>query len=182
MGALLEVQGVEKSSGLLKAVDGLSLEARAGPMAGALRPPGPGRRRDRDLSKGNQQKMLLGFLFWFALLTTIAAIMDDPHTSMRTQFMFLPMLPLIPAFSAISDPGAGWVRILGVLPPTSSAVLPVRLVTGEVPWWEVLVAAVLLVGAVWAMIRLAGPVFRTGMLMYGKEPTWGEVRRWIREA
>ena len=126
--------------------------------------------------------MLLGFLFWFALLTAIAAIMDDPHTSMRTQFMFLPMLPLIPAFSAISDPEATWVRILGLLPPTSSAVLPVRMVTGEVPWWEVGLAVVLLVAAVWAMSRVAGRVFRTGMLMYGKEPTWGEVRRWIGEA
>lgn len=56
------------------------------------------------------------------------------------------------------------------------------MVTGEVPWWEVGLAVVLLVAAVWAMSRVAGRVFRTGMLMYGKEPSWGEVRRWIREA
>ena len=27
----------------------------------------------------------------------------------------------------------------------------------------------------------AGKVFHLGMLMYGKEPTWAEVRRWMRE-
>lgn len=125
--------------------------------------------------------ILGGFLFWFALMTAIAAIMDDPHTSNRTQFMFLPVLPLIPAFLAVGDPGAAWVRILAILPPTSSAVLPVRMLMTEVPWWEVGVAALLLVLAVRAMSRLAGRVFRLGMLMYGKEPTWSEVRRWMFE-
>jgi ABC-2 type transport system permease protein len=124
----------------------------------------------------------LGFLFWFALLVAVAAIMEDPHTSMRTQFMFLPVLPMIPAFMGVGDPDATWMRILGILPPTSSAVLPVRLLVTEVPWWEVGLTLALLGFAVWVMSRLAGRVFRVGMLMYGKEPSWGEVRRWIREA
>ncbi len=126
--------------------------------------------------------ILGGFLFWFALMTAVAAIMDDPHTSNRTQFMLLPVLPLIPAFLAVGDPGAAWVRILAILPPTSGAVLPVRMLMTEVPWWEVGVAALLLVLAVRGMSRLAGRVFRLGMLMYGKEPTWSEVRRWMFEA
>jgi ABC-2 type transport system permease protein len=124
----------------------------------------------------------LGFLFWFALLVAVAAIMEDPHTSMRTQFMFLPMLPLIPAFLGVGDADATWMRVLGILPPTSSAVLPVRILVTEVPWWEVGLSLALLCLAVWAMSRIAGRVFRVGMLMYGKEPTWGEVRRWVREA
>lgn len=123
-----------------------------------------------------------GFLFWFALMTAIAAIMEDPHTSNRTQFMFLPVLPLIPAFMAVSDPGATWIRVLGIIPPTSGAVLPVRLLVAEVPWWEVLLAAVLLALAIRLMSRLAGRIFRLGMLMYGKEPSWTEIRRWLSDA
>jgi ABC-2 type transport system permease protein len=46
---------------------------------------------------------------------------------------------------------------------------------------EVALAVLLLVGAVWLMRRAAGKVFHLGMLMYGKEPTWAEVRRWMRE-
>jgi ABC-2 type transport system permease protein len=51
----------------------------------------------------------------------------------------------------------------------------------RVPAWEVALAIVLLMGAVWILRRLAGKVFHLGMLMYGKEPSWGEVRRWMRE-
>lgn len=126
--------------------------------------------------------VLLGFLFWFAILTAVAAIMEDPHTSNRNQFMFLPVLPMIPAFMAVGDPDAAWARILSVVPPTSGAVLPVRLMVTEVAWWEFTLAVALLVAAIWLIRRLAGKVFRLGMLMYGKEPTWGEVRRWLGEA
>lgn len=126
--------------------------------------------------------VFLGFLFWFAVLTAVAAIMDDPHTSNRNQLMFLPILPMIPAFMAVADPGAAWVRILGVLPPTSGSVLPVRLMVTDVPWWEFVLAVTLMCGAIWLIRRLAAKVFRLGMLMYGKEPTWREVKRWMREA
>jgi ABC-2 type transport system permease protein len=124
----------------------------------------------------------LGFLFWFAFLTAVAAIVDDPHTSTRNQLLFLPMLAAVPAFMAIGDASATWIRTLAILPPTSAAVLPVRLLVTDVAAWEPALALLLLAGAIWLMRRAAGKVFRLGMLMYGKEPSWAEVRRWIREA
>jgi ABC-2 type transport system permease protein len=124
----------------------------------------------------------LGFLFWFAFLTAVAAIVDDPHTSTRNQLLFLPMLAVVPAFMAIGDANAGWIRTLAVVPPTSAAVLPVRLLVTDVAIWEPALALLLLAIAIWLIRRAAGKVFRLGMLMYGKEPSWAEVRRWIREA
>lgn len=124
----------------------------------------------------------IGFLFWFAFLAAVAAVVDDPHTSTRNQLLFLPMLPMVPAFVAVGDPGAIWIRVLSVVPPTSSAVLPVRLLVTEVPWWEIAVTLALLLGATLFIRRMAGRVFRLGMLMYGKEPSWREIRRWLRES
>jgi ABC-2 type transport system permease protein len=126
--------------------------------------------------------ILLGYLFWFAFLTAVAAIMDDPHTSTRNQFLFLPILAMIPAFAAVTDAGATWVRVLALLPPTSAAVMPARMLLTDVPWWEVATAALLLVALGLVVRRAAGKVFRLAMLMYGKEPAWSEVRRWLREA
>jgi ABC-2 type transport system permease protein len=126
--------------------------------------------------------IFLGYLFWFAFMTAVAAIIDDPHTSTRNQLIFLPMLAMVPAFLAVSDPAAAWVRVLALVPPTSAAVMPVRLLVAEVPWWETLAAAALLLGAIWLVRVAAARVFRLGMLMYGKEPSWTEVRRWLREA
>jgi ABC-2 type transport system permease protein len=39
----------------------------------------------------------------------------------------------------------------------------------------------LLAGAAWLFRRLAGKVFATGMLLYGKEPSLAEMVRWARE-
>ena len=126
--------------------------------------------------------ILLGYLFWFAFLTAVAALMDDPHTSTRNQFLLLPILAVVPAFVTLTDPSATWARILGLLPPTSAAVMPARLLVTDVPWWEVGLAVVLLVALGLLVRRAAGKIFRLAMLMYGKEPAWSEVRKWLREA
>ncbi len=126
--------------------------------------------------------ILLGYFFWFAFLTAVAALVDDPHNSNRSQLLFLPMLASVPAFMAVSDPTAAWVRVLALAPPTSSAVMPARMLVTDVPAWEVAIAVVLLLALTHVARRVAGKVFRIGMLMYGKEPSWAEVRRWIREA
>ncbi len=59
---------------------------------------------------------------------------------------------------------------------------PVRLLRGD-PWVvEILLSLALLVVMVWVFRRAAGRVFGVSMLMTGKEPSWGEVWRWLREA
>lgn len=125
--------------------------------------------------------IFLGFIFWFAFFSAVAAMISDPHTSSRNQLMFLPMLMFVPAFMAASQPDAAWIRVLSIVPPTSAGVMPARLLVAELPWWEPMLAAALLFAAIGVIRRMAGTVFRLGMLMYGKEPSWAEVRRWLRD-
>jgi len=54
----------------------------------------------------------------------------------------------------------------------------IRLSVG-VPWWHVLISALILVVTVYIMIKMAGKVYRTGILMYGKKPTLREMFRWL---
>jgi ABC-2 type transport system permease protein len=126
--------------------------------------------------------ILLGYFFWFTFLIAMAALVDDPHTSTRGQLLLLPALSAFPAFLAIPDPDATWARVLGILPPTSAAMMPVRVLVTEVAVWELATAVALLLALIVATRRIAGKIFRLAMLMYGKEPSWREVRRWIGEA
>lgn len=123
----------------------------------------------------------LGFGFWFAFLAMVAAIVDDPNTSSRSGLLMLPLAGAFTAFIAFQGPDLAITRVLSVLPPFSASVMPARMLLARVPAWEVALAVVLLIAAVWMLRRAAGKVFQLGMLMYGKEPSWSEVRRWLRE-
>jgi ABC-2 type transport system permease protein len=125
---------------------------------------------------------LLGVLMWFAFMSAIAATIDDPNSSMRTLLLFVPMLPAGIGFAMVSKLDTTLAQVLAIVPLTSSAVLPLRLVVTTVPWWEVVLALALLAATAWAFRRLAGKIFGTGVLMYGKEPTLREMLRWMRRA
>jgi len=57
-----------------------------------------------------------------------------------------------------------------------------RIGTENVPWWEIALTLVILATSVVITLRFAARVFRTGLLMYGKRPTFVEIFRWMRQA
>lgn len=122
---------------------------------------------------------LLTFYFWLAIFGAIAATIDNPYNSNRAAFLYLPILPMAVVFLALGSADAWWVQLLGVLPGTSSTMLPFRLVSGEAAFWEFPLALVLLLAVSWVAREVAGRIFRLGMLMYGKEPSVREMMRWV---
>ena len=125
---------------------------------------------------------MLGFGFWFTLFALIAATITDPNSSSRSSLLFLPFLPLGLTLTGMDQPDAVWMRILALIPGLSPAAMPVRLLRGD-PWVvEILLSLALLVVMVLLFRRAAGRVFGVSVLMTGKEPSWGEVWRWLREA
>jgi ABC-2 type transport system permease protein len=124
----------------------------------------------------------LGFFFWFTFFAMIAATIDDPNSSARSSFMFLPFLPMSLVFGGIDTADALWMRVLSVVPGISPIAMPARLMRGEPAWWEIVLAVVLLALAAWWFRRAAGRIFGTSMLMTGKEPNFREVWRWLRES
>ena len=124
----------------------------------------------------------LGFLFWFTCFAMIAATIDDPNTSQRSSFMFLPMLPISLVFGGLDAADATWMRALSLVPGVSPVAMPVRLLRGEPAVWEIVLALVLLALGAWWFRRAAGRMFGTSMLMTGKEPSLREVWRWLRES
>jgi ABC-2 type transport system permease protein len=124
----------------------------------------------------------LGFLFWNTAFAAVAATIDDPNTSARGGLMMLPLLAMVLAFLRIGNPDGALTQFLAVFPVTSPAFLTLRLMLTTVPVWEIILALVLLLAAVALMRRAAGKIFGMGILMYGKEPSWTEMLRWIRSA
>jgi ABC-2 type transport system permease protein len=121
---------------------------------------------------------VLGLFFWFAFLAAVAATIDDPHNSARGPLLFVPMFASGLAFLVLGDANSVVSRTFALLPPTAPSAMPVRLLMTEVGTLELMVSIGLLVGAIATLRIAAGRIFRVAMLMYGKEPSWAELRRW----
>jgi ABC-2 type transport system permease protein len=124
---------------------------------------------------------MLGFTFWLAVFGAVAATIDDPNSSTRGPLMFLPAFFSVTGMLIPINPDSMFSRITGLIPLTSPAVMPARVALSDVPVWELMLSALVLVAATLVARRVAGKVFSVAMLMYGKEPSWSEVRRWARD-
>ncbi|MCW5899380.1 MAG: ABC transporter permease [Flavobacteriales bacterium] len=122
-----------------------------------------------------------GYLLYSSLLAAIGSAVDSEAETQ--QFMFpvtLPMvLAIVVAQMAVYNPGAPAVVWCSFIPFTSPVVMMVRVVMGNVPAWQLLLSMALLVitfiGSTW----LAGRIYRTGILMYGKKASWKEIGKWL---
>ncbi len=154
----------------------------AGRALGLRLPELPAAAADPGLAAAFVLLTLLGLFFWNGFFAAVAATINDPNTSSRGVLLFVPLLPVFFAFVALKDPDNAVLRVLSLLPGTSSAVLPARMALTEVAWWELPAALLLLAAGTALLRRAAGKIFAVGMLMYGKEPRWSEVWRWVRAA
>jgi ABC-2 type transport system permease protein len=125
---------------------------------------------------------LLGILFWNAILAAIAAVITDPNNSGKSSLMLLPALLVLISFLVLFDPDGGFSVFLSYLPLTSASAMPVRWAVTDVAAWEWLLSFIILAITFWLTRRLAGKIFHVSILISGKEPTWKEVFRLMKEA
>jgi ABC-2 type transport system permease protein len=128
---------------------------------------------------------ILGFLMLGSLMTGTGALGTNARESQQLATIWSMTTIMPPAFTwmgILDSPNGTLARILGWFPLTAPITMMLRLGTGKVPWWDVLLSALILCGGVYLAIRLSGGLFRLGLLMYGKRPTLREVIRQLRHA
>lgn len=123
-----------------------------------------------------------GFFFWNTFFSAIAATINDPNTSARNSLMMVPIIPIVIAFFALNNPDSLAMKIFSLFPLTSSPVLSARMVLTDVSFIEIFISILLLILSIWYLRKAAGKIFSISILMYGKEPSWGEISRWFKES
>ena len=73
-------------------------------------------------------------------------------------------------------------RVMSMVPFSAPIIMPLRMSLVPIPPWEMAVAIGGLVVAFVAVILLAARIYRIGLLMYGKRPTFRELARWVRQS
>ena len=122
-----------------------------------------------------------GYLFYSSIYAAIGSAVDNIQDA--SQLQMVAVLPIIIgvvlAPSLINNPSSGAAFWGSVVPFTSPMVMMARIPFG-IPLWEILVSLVLLYASSVALIWLAAKIYRVGIFMYGKKPTFGELLRWAR--
>ena len=122
-----------------------------------------------------------GYLLYSSLLAAIGSAVDSETDTQ--QFMFPVTVPMIIAIVvaqiAVVNPDSTMVTVCSFIPFTSPIVMMVRVVMGTVPIWQLLLSMLLLVVTFVGTVWLAGRIYRTGILMYGKKVGWKEMGKWL---
>lgn len=143
----------------------------------------------QDLSSFNFVKVLLLFLFYFLggyllYASFFAAIGSAVDNETDTQQFMMPItLPIIISIFigmyAAQNPDSALAFWGSIIPLTSPIVMMGR-IAYDVPTWELVLSMFLLIISFIGTIWLAGKIYRTGILMYGKKVTWKELWKWLR--
>ena len=121
-----------------------------------------------------------GYLFYASLFAAIGSVInEDPQ---EAQSLMLPItMPIIFAFiiltSNLNTPDSKVMVWASMIPFTSPIVMMGRIPSG-VPGWQLAVSMILLVLGFVFTTWLAGKIYRTGILMYGKKASWKEMFKW----
>ena len=121
-----------------------------------------------------------GYLFYASLFAAIGSVInEDPQ---EAQSLMLPItMPIIFGFiilsSNLNTPDSPVMVWASIIPFTSPIVMMGRIPSG-VPWYQLTASMVLLVAGFLFTTWLAGKIYRTGILMYGKKASWKEMFKW----
>lgn len=134
--------------------------------------------------------MTLSFLFYFvggyllysSIYAAIGAAVDSETDTQ--QFMLPIILPLILGvyvgfFTVIENPHGTVSTVFSFIPFTSPIVMLMRIPFG-VPWWQWIISLLLLLAAYLLVVWIAAKIYRIGILMYGKKPSYRELLRWLK--
>lgn len=121
-----------------------------------------------------------GYMLYSSLFGAVGSAVDSETDTQ--QFMIPITIPIIASIMiaqfVMRDPNGSLAFWFSMIPLTSPIIMMVRIPFG-VPIWEIVLSITLLIGGFIFTTWLASRIYRIGILMYGKKPTWKELGKWV---
>lgn len=123
-----------------------------------------------------------GYFLYSSFYAAIGAAVDSETDSQ--QFLMPILMPLMLAvyvgfLTVMNDPHGTVAVVFSLIPLTSPIVMLMRIPFG-VPLWQLALSVVLLYGTFIFVVWFAAKIYRVGILMYGKKPSWKELYKWLK--
>lgn len=133
-------------------------------------------------------KIILCFMFYFlggyltyaSLFAAVGSVVSEDQQEAQ-QMMFPILMPIIVGFvimmQAVNEPNST-LAIFGSIFPLTSPVVMMGRITYDVPAWQLIASMISLIACFLLFTWVTAKIYRVGILMYGKKPTWKEMIKW----
>mgnify|MGYP001098629580 FL=1 len=123
-----------------------------------------------------------GFLFYSAMFAAVGSSVDSIQDAQQLQTpVTIPIiLAIILAMSVFNDPNSPLAFWGSMIPFTSPVVMMAR-IPFDIATWQIVLSLAVLYASVAGMAWAAGKIYRVGIFMHGKKPTFKELLSWIRQ-
>jgi ABC-2 type transport system permease protein len=125
---------------------------------------------------------LLGFFLYATLYAGIGAMCNTVQDSQQfhTPLLMGLVLPMMMLSLILRSPDSTVSVVLSLVPLFSPVLMFMRVCVETPPLWQIALSWILMAVSIWLAARMAGKLFRMGILMYGAAPTWGTLIRVLR--
>jgi len=126
---------------------------------------------------------LLGFFLYATLYAGIGAMCNTVQDSQQfhTPLVMGLVLPMMMIGLVLRSPDSTLSVVLSLIPLFSPVIMFMRVCVETPPVWQIGLSWLLMAGSIWVAARMAGKLFRMGILMYGASPTWATLIRVLRD-
>jgi len=127
---------------------------------------------------------ILGYFFYATFYAMIGSAFNNPQeaqqmASLAVIFVVLPWIFFLPI---LNDPDSTLAVVTSLIPIFTPFLMVLRIAVKMPPTWQILLGYFLTTAMCVGMIWLCARVYRVGILMYGKKPSFRELWRWVRYA
>lgn len=121
-----------------------------------------------------------GYLTYASVFAAVGSVVSEDQQEAQ-QMVFPILMPIILGFvimtKAINDPNSS-LAVFGSIFPLTSPIVMMGRITYDIPIWQIIISAVLLIACFLFLTWVTGKIYRIGILMYGKKPSWKEIMKW----
>jgi len=120
---------------------------------------------------------LLGYLLFAALYGALGSLVSrtEDVNSITGPLTIVMVGVYLVSISALGNPDADYIKWLSFVPFFTPMLMFIRVALSNPPIWEIALSIVLLVAAIFLCTWLAAKIYRIGVLMYGKRPSFRDV-------
>ena len=126
---------------------------------------------------------IIGFMIYAAIFAAIGAAVDSEQDTQ--QFMTPVMVPIMIGYffnlQIMKNPDSVIAVVSSLIPLTAPINMISRIAATEVPMIQILGSLALMILTFIGLMWLAAKIYRVGILMYGKKPSYKELAKWIRQ-